>query len=62
MTHDILKIIQHADDCILPLKDKQSLKYSIEVMENFSKVSGMKLNMSKTQLFQQVLGKIRMNK
>lgn len=48
MTQSI-KIIQHADDCTLPLKDEASLKTSLEMIQNFSKVSGMKLNMSKTE-------------
>jgi hypothetical protein len=45
MTHDI-KIIQHADECTLPLKDKHSL---IKVIENANKVTYMKLNMPKTE-------------
>lgn len=39
MTQNI-KIIQHADDCTLPLKVEASLK--IEIIQSFSKVSGMK--------------------
>ena len=46
---DEVKIIQHADDCTLPLKDKKSLKVVIHEIEIFSKFSGMKLNLSKTE-------------
>ena len=46
---DEVKIIQHADDCTLPLKDEKSLKVAIHEIEIFSKFSGMKLNLSKTE-------------
>lgn len=47
MTQSI-KIIQHADDCTLLYKEEASLKRSLEKIQSFSKVSGMKLNMLKT--------------
>jgi hypothetical protein len=48
MTNSI-KIIQHADDCSLRLKDEISLENSLKVIENFSNISGMKLNKYKTE-------------
>ena len=48
MTNEV-KIVQHADDCKLPLKDEKSLKVAIHEIEIFSKFSGMKLNLSKTE-------------
>lgn len=50
------KIIQHADDCTLPLKDEASLKTALEIIQNSSKVPGMNKNMSKTEC--QVPGKM----
>lgn len=47
MTQSI-KIIQHADDCTLLYIEEASLKRSLEKIQSFSKVSGMKLNMLKT--------------
>lgn len=46
MTQSI-KIIQHADDCTLLLKEEASLKTCLEMIQRFSKVSGRKLNLSK---------------
>lgn len=31
-----MKSIQHADDCILPLKDETSLEHSLKVIAKFS--------------------------
>lgn len=45
MTQSI-KIIQHADDCTLLLKEEASLKTCLEMIQRFSKVSGRKLNPS----------------
>lgn len=45
MTQSI-KIIQHADDCTLLLKEEASLKTCLEMIQRFSKVSGRKLNLS----------------
>lgn len=53
MTQSI-KIIQHADDCTLPLK--ASLKTSLEIIQSSTKVSGMNINKSKTEC--QVPGKM----
>ena len=44
-----INIIQHADDCTLPVKDKDSLKEAIITIENFSKHSGLILNTNKTE-------------
>jgi hypothetical protein len=41
--------MQLADDCMLSLEDETSLESSLKVVENFSKVAGMKLNMSKME-------------
>ena len=46
---DEVKIIQHADECTLALKDEKSLKVAIHEIYLFSKFSGMKFNMSKTE-------------
>ena len=47
---DEVKIIQHADDCTLPLKNEKSLKVAIhEILDVFSQFSGMKLNLSKIE-------------
>ena len=47
-TNDI-KIVQHADDCTLSLKDELSMELAISEINMFSNVSGMKLNVSKTE-------------
>ena len=44
-----IKIVQHADDCTLPLKDEMSMELAISEINMFSNVSGMKLNVSKTE-------------
>ena len=48
MDNDI-RIIQHADDSTLPMKNEKSLKKALEVINDYSIVSGMRLNMSKTE-------------
>lgn len=40
----IIKIVQHADDCTNMLKDTNSLKNAIEIINDFSKMAGPKLN------------------
>lgn len=47
MTKEI-KLIQHADDATLPLRDKQSLKAALKCINNFGTISGMSLNIDKT--------------
>lgn len=47
----IIKIIQHADDCTNMLKDTNSLKNAIEIINDFSKMAGPKLNLGKTECF-----------
>ena len=42
-------ILQYADDSTLTLKDKESICESLKVLNNFSSVSGLKLNTSKCQ-------------
>ena len=44
-----VKTLQHADDCTLPLKNIRSVKSAIREIDIFSKFSGMKLNLSKTE-------------
>ena len=46
---DEVKIIQHADDCTLPLKNEKSLKVAIHEIDVFSQFSEMKLNLSKAE-------------
>ena len=43
-----IKILQHAGDTTLPLADETSVKNAIEVVNMFSSVSGIKLNVDKT--------------
>lgn len=57
MTQSI-KIIQHADDCTLLLKEEASLKTCLEMIQRFSKVSGRKLNLSKKNASLQLVGKM----
>jgi hypothetical protein len=45
------KIMQFADDTILMLQDKKSILNSLELLENFKKCSGLKLNTSKTEAY-----------
>jgi hypothetical protein len=44
-----IKIVQHADDCTLPLKDKPSMNNALDIINKFSSVSGMLLNTSKSE-------------
>lgn len=48
MTKEI-KLIQHADDATLPLRDKQSLKAALKCINSFGTISGMSLNIDKTE-------------
>ena len=41
------KIIQHADDTTLLLKDKDSILPTVQTIERFSNVSGLFLNLDK---------------
>lgn len=43
------KVSQYADDTTLFLKDGDSLESALDVVEEFYKVSGLRLNMAKTQ-------------
>ena len=52
-----IKIVQHADDCTLPLRDELSMEVAIGEINKFSNVSGMKLNVSKTECV--LLGKLK---
>jgi exonuclease III len=45
------KILQFADDTALILKNKKSIIKSLETIVDFGKCSGLKLNISKTELF-----------
>lgn len=44
-----LKCVQHADDCTFPLKNVESLKDAIKIIEYFGRMSGTKLNIEKTE-------------
>jgi hypothetical protein len=44
-----IKISQVADDTTICTQDAKSIIEAIHVIENFSKVSGLQLNMSKTE-------------
>ena len=46
---DAVKIVQHADDCTNALKDEKSLEKTLHIIEEFSHVSGLKLNLEKTE-------------
>ena len=46
---DIVKIVQHADDCTNTLKDEKSLENTLHVKEECSHVSGLKLIWKKTE-------------
>ena len=48
----IFKITQLADDTTLFLKDINSLKVILKMLQNFEKISGLKLNQSKTEILQ----------
>ena len=45
------KICQLADDTMLFLRDIPSLKSALSLLQDFSKISGLKLNKSKTEVF-----------
>lgn len=45
-----LKCIQHADDCTFPLKNVESLKDAIRIIEKFGRMSGTKLNVEKKKV------------
>ncbi len=44
-----VKLTQYADDICLFLRDVQSINAALQVVTNFSSVSGLKLNMDKTE-------------
>ena len=44
-----IKLIQYADDTTCVLRDEESGSYLFTVLNNFSSVSGLKLNISKSQ-------------
>ena len=46
-----LKLVQHADDTTSTLSDKESALELLKVIDKFSKISGLKLNHTKTELF-----------
>ena len=43
------KLVQYADDTTGILKDEESLKVSLDVPRSFEKVSGLKINISKSE-------------
>jgi hypothetical protein len=43
------KILQYADDTTAVLKDEQSVKAFLKEIDEFSKISGLKLNTTKTE-------------
>ena len=45
------KICQLADDTTLFLRDIPSIKSALSLLQDFSKISGLKLNKSKTEVF-----------
>ena len=48
-SHNKVKIIQYADDCVLCLNDKHELCTALSIINNFGKVSGLKMNLSKCE-------------
>ena len=48
MNEDI-KIVQHADDATLPLADIKSAENAVKIIKEFGSMSGMKLNIDKTE-------------
>jgi hypothetical protein len=44
-----LKIVQHADDCTNLLREPNSLKIALGIVNEFSNVAGPKLNLNKTE-------------
>ena len=47
--NDTIKISQFADDTSLFLKDSDSIKASFKLLDQFAKISGLKVNTSKTE-------------
>ena len=52
-----IKIIQHVDDCTLPVKNEHSLHEALNTIDTFCKHSGMKLNKNKIECF--LLGSLK---
>ena len=48
MNEDI-NIVQHADDATLPLADIKSVENAVKIIKEFGLMSGMKLNIDKTE-------------
>lgn len=44
-----IKNIQHADDLSIALKDEMSIKHALEVLNEFCKHAGSKININKTE-------------
>ena len=44
-----IKIIQHSDDATMPLADVESVENAVKIIEEFGSVSGMSLNIDKTE-------------
>jgi len=45
-----IKIIQYADDSILTIKDKASFKHAITLINEFTNIAGLKLNLDKCEI------------
>jgi exonuclease III len=45
------KILQFADDTVLLVKNKKSIMKALEIIDSFSKCSGLKINIEKTELY-----------
>lgn len=52
-----IKIVQHADDCTIPIKNEKSLQIALNTIDIFCKHSGLKLNKDKTECL--LLGKLK---
>lgn len=50
-TQKEIKCIQHADNSTFPVKDEESLKHVIKIIEDFGSISGTKLNLSMYNVF-----------